>query len=210
MKNGITIALGILSLLGFGIAIGAVVVYLLFSTGGKPKTVTVGPVEIEIPTSQPLTPPVHSQLPTSTAAPQGPSVQSLGTIIVFGNSNAGVQVQIPQSGIYRFAYRSGAYATYAIGNEPADTKTWLTAVFIYKGNSASWNGRIINDTDLFLRLADMKYFSTSDEAEKAAQNQYVEAQLNQGDVLTLIAVDALDSYADNPGKVFLEWFLVTY
>lgn len=210
MKNGITVALGILSLLGVGIAVGAVIVYLLFSAGGKPKTVTVGPVEIEVPTSQPLATPVYSQLPTSTAEPQGPSTQSLGTIIVFGNSNAGIQVQIPQSGIHRFAYRSGAYATYAVGNEPAGTKTWLTAVFIYKGDRALWNGRIIDDTNLFLRLADMKYFSTSDEAEKAAQGQYVEMQLNQGDVLTLIAVDALDAYADNPGKIFIEWSLITY
>jgi hypothetical protein len=210
MKNGVAIALGILSLIGVGIAVGAVVVFLLLSAGGKPTNVTVGPVQIEIPTSQPYTPPIHSQLPTSTTEPQGPSVQSLGTIIVFGNSNAGIQVQIPQSGIYRFAYRSGAYATYAIGNEPAGTKTWLTAVFIYKGDRALWNGRIIDDTNLFLRLADMKYFATSDEAEKAAQNQYVEMQLNQGDVLTLIGVDALDAYADNPGKVFVEWFLVTY
>ena len=210
MKNGLTIALGILSLLGIGVAIGAVVVFLLLSAGGKPKNVNVGPVEIEIPTSQPVTTPVHLQLPTSTTEPQGPTIQSLGTIIVFGNSNSGVQAQIQQSGIYRFAYRSGSYATYAVGNEPEGVKTWLTAVFIFKGNRALWNGKIIDDTNLFLRLADMKYFSTSAEAEQAAQGQYVEAQLNQGDILTIIAVDALDAYADNPGKVFVEWFLVTY
>ena len=210
MKNGLTITLGILSLLAVGVAIGAIVVFLLLSMGGTPKNVNVGPLEIEIPTSQPLTPPINSQLPTSTTEPQGPVLQSLGTIIVFGNSNAGVQLQIPQSGIYRFAYRSGAYATYAVGNEPAGLKTWLTAVFIYKGDRALWNGTTIDDTNLLLRLADMKYFSSSDEAEKAAQGQYLEVPLNQGDVLTLIAVDALDAYPDNPGKVFVEWFLVTY
>ena len=190
--------------------ISVLLIIILLLAGYRITKFTIGGVELEAPTSQPLTTPVYSQLPTSTAAPNGPVAKSLGTIIVFGNSNAGIQVEISQSGIYRFAYRNGAYATYTVGNEPVDTKTWLTAVFIYKGNSASWNGRIINDTDLFLRLADMKYFSTSDEAEKAAQGQYVEAQLNQGDVITLIAVDAFDSYADNPGNVFIEWFLVTY
>jgi hypothetical protein len=210
MKNGLTIALGILSLLAIGVAIGAIVVFFLFSIGGRPTNVNVGPVEIEIPTSQLLTPPTYSQLPTSTPEPQGPNVQSLGTIIVFGNSNAGVQIEIPQSGIYRFAYRSGAYATYAVGNEPAGVQTWLTAVFIYEGDRATWNGTTIDDTNLLIRLADMKYFSSSDEAEKAAQGQYLEVPLNQGDVLTLIAVDALDAYTDNPGKVFVEWSLVTY
>jgi hypothetical protein len=210
MKNGLTVALGILSLLGIGIAIGAVVVYFLFAAGGKPKTVTVGPVEIEVPTSQPLTPPVYSQLPTSTAEPQGPVVQSLGSIIVFGNSNAGVQTQIPQSGIYRFAYRGGSYSSYVSGNEPAGLKPWLTAVFIYRGDRALWNGNIIDTQNRFLSLADMKGFSNSADAEKAAEGEYIEAQLNQGDVLTLIAVDGLDAYADNPGKVFIEWFLVTY
>lgn len=56
----------------------------------------------------------------------------------------------------------------------------------------------------------MSYFVTSDEAEKAAHGQYVEAQLNQGDVITLIAVDGRDAYADNPGQVVVECFFVQY
>ena len=95
-------------------------IVILLLLGYRITKFTIGPVEMEAPTSQPLTPPVHSQLPPSTTEPYGPIVQSLGSIIVFGNSNAGVQLQIPQSGIYRFAYRGGSYSSYASGNEPAD------------------------------------------------------------------------------------------
>ena len=146
--------------------------------------------------------------PTSTAAPEGTRTESLGPITVFGNSNAGVQITIPETGVYRFAYRGGAYATYAIGVSPSGLKTWLTSVFIFQGSHALWDGRRIRDENLFLRLADMHYWDTAEEAESAAEGQYVEAQLSQGEVLTLIAVDHYDAYADNPGQVVLEWFLV--
>ena len=211
-SHPLQIALAILALLGIGVGIGAVVTIALLNSPLRPKEVSVGPVSYEIPTSQPLTPvPVtQSGIPTSTPEPQGPSIQSLGTIRVFGNSNAGVQIQIPETGIYRFTYRGGAYATYAIGNAPPDTKTWLTAVFIFRGPQALWDGRRIKDENVFLRLADMKYWASAEEAENAAQGQYVEAQLNQGDVLTLIAVDHFDAYADNPGHVVVEWSRVEY
>jgi len=209
-SHPLQIALAILALLGVGIGIGAVITIVILNSPLKPKEVSVGPVSYEIPTSQPQTPVVKPGFPTATSAPQGPSLQSLGIIRVFGNSNRGVQIQIPRSGIYRFTYRSGSYSTYAVGRAPENVKTWLTAVFIYKGDRALWKGNIIDDTNLFLRLADMSYFTTSDEAEKAAQGQYVEAQLNQGDVITLIAVDGRDAYADNPGQVLIEWFFVQY
>jgi len=213
MKDKLEIILGALAILGIGIGIGAVVVVVFISSGRfNPSKVSVGPVEFEVPTSQPFTPvpAVQSEIPTSTTEPQGPTVQSLGTIRIFGNSNAGVQIQIPETGIYRFAYRGGAYATYAVGNAPSDTETWLTSVFIYRGPQALWDGRRIKDESLFLRLADMKYWASAEEAESAAQGQYVEAQLSQGDVLTLIAVDHFDAYADNPGQVTVEWSLVKY
>lgn len=209
-SHPLQIALGILALLGIGIGIGAVITIVVLNSPLKPKEVRVGPISYEIPTSQPQTPVPNPQVPTPTRAPQGPLLQPLGTIRVFGNSNAGVQIQIPETGIYRFAYRSGAYSTYAIGNAPPDIKTWLTAVFIYRGPQALWDGRRIRDESLFLRLADMKYWASAEEAENAAQGQYVEAQLTQGDVLTLIAVDHFDAYADNPGYVVVEWFRVEY
>ncbi len=211
MKENLQLILGALSLIGIGLAIGAILVFVFMSPGGLvPEKVSVGPVDFVVPTSQPFTPVVQPSIPTSTTEPQGPSIQSLGTIRVFGNSNAGVQIEIPETGIYRFSYRSGAYSTYAVGNSPADTKTWLTAVFIYRGNQALWDGRRIKDESLFLRLADMKYWDSAESAENAAQGQYVEAQLAKGDILTLIAVDHFDAYADNPGQVIIEWFYVRY
>jgi hypothetical protein len=211
MKENLQLILGALSLIGIGLAIGAILVFVFMSPGGLvPEKISVGPVDFIVPTSQPFTPVVQPSIPTSTTEPQGPSIQSLGTIRVFGNSNAGVQIEIPETGIYRFSYRSGAYSTYAIGNSPEGAKTWLTAVFIYRGNQALWDGRRIKDESLFLRLADMKYWDSAESAENAAKGQYVEAQLAKGDVLTLIAVDHFDAYADNPGQVIIEWFYVRY
>ncbi len=213
-SHPLQIALAVVALLGIGVGIGAVITITLLNFPLRPKEVSVGPVSYEIPTSiptsQPQTPVVKPDLPTPTTAPQGPSVQSLGTIRIFGNSNQGVQIQIPKSGIYRFAYRSGAYSTYPVGRAPENTKTWLTAVFIYRGDRALWDGRRIKDESLFLRLADTSYWSTAEEAERAAQGQYVEAPLTQGETLTLIAVDHFDAYADNPGQVVIEWFFVQY
>jgi len=211
MSNRIQIILGAFTLIGVGIGVGAILVFIFMSPNGlTPKEVNVGPVVFDVPTSQPYTPVAQSKIPASATESQGPTIQSLGTIRVFGNSNAGVQIQIPETGIYRFSYQSGAYATYATGNAPTNTKTWLTAVLVYRGNQALWDGRRIKDESSFLRVADMKYWDSAESAEKAAQGQYTEAQLSQGDVLTLIAVDHFDAYADNPGQVILEWFLVKY
>lgn len=210
MKDNLRSVLGALTLIGVGIAIGLILAYILPHFDLRPKEIAVGPVRYEIPTSQPQTPVAQPQMPTSTSEPRGPYLQSLGTIRIFGNSNQGVQIWIPQSGIYRFAYRSGAYSTYPVDGAPANTNTWLTAIFVFRGDRALWDGRRIKDESLFLRLADTKYWASAEEAEKSAQGQYVEAQLNQGDVLTLIAVDHFDAYADNPGQVVIEWFFVEY
>jgi len=209
-SHPLQIALAILALLGVGIGIGAVITIVILNSPLKPKEVSVGPVSYEIPTSQPQTPVVKPGFPTATSAPQGPSLQSLGTIRVFGNSNQGVQIQIPRSGIYRFTYRSGAYSTYPAGREPENTKTWLTSIVIFRGDRAIWDGTRIKHEDAFLLLADTGYWSSSEEAERSAQGQYLEAPLSEGDVLTLIAVDHFDAYADNPGQVVIEWFFVQY
>jgi len=212
MRNShpLQIALAVLALLGIGITIGAVVTIVAINSPLKPKEVSVGPISYEIPTSQPQTPVVKPGLPTATSAPQGPFLQSLGTIRIFGNSNQGVQIQIPRSGIYRFTYRSGAYSTYPIGRAPENTKTWLTAIMIFRGDRAVWDGTRIKHENAFLRLADTGYWSSSEEAERSAQGHYLEASLNEGEVLTLIAVDHFDAYADNPGQVVVEWFFVQY
>ena len=210
MKDNSRLLPSKLAWLGFGIAIGLILAYILPHFDLRPKEIKVGPVSYEIPTSQPQTPVVQPQMPTSTSEPLAPYLQSLGTIRVFGNSNQGVQIQIPQSGIYRFAYRNGAYSTYPVDGAPANTNTWLTAILVFRGDRALWDGTRIKDESLFLRLADTKYWASAEEAEKSAQGQYVEASLNQGDVLTLIAVDHFDAYGDNPGQVVIEWFFVEY
>lgn len=191
-------------------ALGAISVVVLISLGLIPKETVVGPVSYEIPTSQPQTPVARPQIPASTSPPEGPRTVSLGTIRVFGNSNQGIQIEVQESGVHRLAYQSGAYATYPVGGAPESTKTWLTAVLIFRGDRALWDGRRIRDESLFLRLADTNYWASAEEAEQSAQGQYVEAQPSQGDVLTLIAVDHFDAYADNPGQVVIEWSILHY
>ena len=210
MKDKLQLILGAITLIGIGIGVGAILILILQQSGLQPREVVVGPVSYEIPTSQPQTPVANPEIPTATSEPQGPHLQSLGTLRIFGNSNQGLQVQIPQSGIYRFAYRSGAYSTYPVGYAPPETNTWLTAVLIFRGDRALWDGTRIEDESAFLRLADTRYWASAEEAERSAQGQYVETQLTQGDVLTLIAVDHFNAYADNPGQVVVEWFAVRY
>lgn len=213
-NNPLQIALAVIALLGIGVGIGAVITITLLNSPLRPKEVSVGPVNYEIPTSiptsQPQTPAIRVGLPTPTTAPQGPSLQSLGTIRVFGNSNQGVQIQVPRSGIYRFAYRSGSYSTYPAGRAPENTKTWLTAIIVFRGDRALWDGTRIKHESALLRLADTGYWSSADEAERSAQGQYLETNLTEGEILTLIGVDHFDAYADNPGQVVIEWFFVQY
>lgn len=210
MKDKLQLILGAIALIGIGIGIGTILILILQRSGLQPREVVVGPVSYEIPTSQPQTPVVELGVPTSTSLPQGPSFQSLGTIRVFGNSNQGVQIQIPQSGIYRFAYRSGSYSTYPIGYVPENIRPWRTAIFIFRGDRALWDETIIRKESALLWLADMGDRDSAEDAEEAAQSEYVEIPLNQGEMLTLIAVDGFDAYADNPGQVVVEWFVVWY
>ncbi|MGC1376683.1 MAG: hypothetical protein WA821_10680 [Anaerolineales bacterium] len=72
MKNGLAIALGIITLLGVGVTIGAVIVLLLMFFGGRPTHVGVGPVEFEIPTAMASQSQAPSNAPTyPTSAPGG-------------------------------------------------------------------------------------------------------------------------------------------
>jgi hypothetical protein len=207
MKDKLQLAM---TLIGLGIGIGALLVLILQQLGFQPREIGVGPVTYEIPTSQPQIPVTVPTIDMATSEPQAPNLHSLGTLRLFGNSNQGLQVQIPESGIYRFVYREGSYSTYPVGFAPPETDTWLTSVLIFRGDKALWDGPRIKHERTFLRLADTKYWASAEEAEKAAQGQYVEAQLNQGDILTLIGVDHFDAYTDNPGQVIIEWFLVSH
>lgn len=164
--------------------------------------------EVSIPTSLPQVTTQNTSLATATTEPQGPTITSLGTVRIFGNSNQGVQVQISETGIYRFSYRSGSYSTYGIGMSPSGVKTWLTAVHIFRGDSAKWEGRTISTEGLLAKMADTGYWFAESEAENAGDGKYTELYLNNGDILTLVAVDHFDAYADNPGQVVVELFYV--
>jgi hypothetical protein len=209
-QKSIELVVGALTLIGVGIAIGGFLVYMLISSGFRPSKISVGPIDLEAPTSQQQTPVVQPQAATSTGEPHGPSITSLGLLRVLGNSNRGVQIQAQQRGTYRFTYQSGAYSTYPIGNPPQDMNTWRTAIFIFRGDRALWDATRLKDESALLRLADSKYQASAEGAEQSAQGLYLETDLSEGDVLTLIAVDHMDSYADNPGQVVIEWFLVKY
>lgn len=209
LKDRLDIVIKVLTILGM-VGFGCIAIYLLL-IGNGPSTFDLGPLEWQISTSFPQTPfVVPNDVPTNTSQPSGPSLESLGIIQIFGNSNQGTQIQIPKTGVYRFAYLSGSYATYPINSEPPDTKTWLTAVLVFDGNRAIWDGRTIRSTDALLKLFDTKYWESSDEAENSARGQYLEYQFGEGSILTLIAVDHLDSYNDNPGQVFVELYFVQY
>jgi hypothetical protein len=171
---------------------------------------TIGPVGLSAPTSQPQTPVVVEQIVTSTSEFNGPALQSLGIIRILGNSNQGIQIKVPETGIYRFSYKSGSYATYPVGGAPKDLKTWLTAVCFFRGDRALWDGTRLRTEDALLRLTDVGYRLSAEEAENVAYGQYLDVQLTEGDILTLIAVDHLDAYADNPGQIVIEWLLVRY
>lgn len=156
------------------------------------------------PTPQPIEP---TSLPVAQPVPQT-QPQSLGLIRIFGNSRQGEQLRVEKAGVYRFEYRSGAYAVFPEGAAPNGTKTWLTAIFFFDGDRSKWDGERIKDDELLLRLADTKYWASQAEAENSAQGQYVETHLNAGQVITLTAVDAQSAYADNPGQVIIEYFYV--
>lgn len=200
----------ILGLLGLVFVAGFALAWFLFSIGVKVASVNIGPFDVVIPTSQPQTPMsiMPNQIPTSD--PQGSTLEYLGALRVLGNSRQGLQIQMPKSGAYRFVYQSGAYSTYPINTSPPDVKTWLTAVLIFRGDKAEWDGEKIKHESALIRLADTNYWATAGEAERSAKGQYMEANLNRGDVLTFIGVDDYSWYADNPGQIVIEWYFLKY
>ncbi len=167
------------------------------ATVSQPEAATAKPAAI--PSSPPRVQPI---------TPQVPQPVSLGTIRIPGNSNQGIQIRIDQSGYYMFRYVSGAYSTYPLNQSPSGTKTWLTAVLIFKGPRALWEGESVKGDSSFARVADTAYWSSAQEAENASRGMITRASLNKGDVLTLIAVDGQSYYSDNPGEVTLELLIL--
>lgn len=130
---------------------------------------------------------------------------SLGTVEIPGNSNQGIQLRAQESGTYVFRYVSGSYSTYPTERIDEGMKTWLTAVVVFKGERAEWDGMNVKDDAAFLRVADTgRYWESAEKAENSAREMRAQARLDRGEVLTLIAVDKQAYYFDNPGQVVLE------
>lgn len=127
----------------------------------------------------------------------------LGKVLVPGNSNRGVAFQAPIAGVVSFNYESGAYSVYPLGEEPEGVETWLTSVFVYRGDRAAWVGETISDGAAVLRLFGGQYSPTADEAATAATGRSSDLAVEQGEIFTLIAVDHQNAYSDNVGAVEL-------
>ena|SRR5487761_2380663 len=82
-------------------------------------------------------------------------------------------------------------------------KPWLTAVMVFQGTSAQWQGETIDGSQALLNLFATSYFATEQGAEDSAKGQSESASLTAGQSITLIAVDSQSYYYDNVGGVNL-------
>jgi hypothetical protein len=158
-------------------------------------TSTITPGEVTTPTAS-NTPPLPEILPT-------PIPFTIGTLIVPADTNEGIKFDVPAAGRYYFKYLSGSYSVYPENNIPEGTKTWLTAVRIFKNREIEWNDVEISDSP-DLSASDFGYYSTLGEAEARAQGSTATISLKEGDYLILVAVDGRPYYSDNPGQVVYE------
>lgn len=117
-----------------------------------------------------------------------------------GNTNTGITITIPETGNYRFSYTGGAYRT-----NPADTNSWLTAIYIFRGNNPVWSGRLFDKASADI-LADHGLVDSESRASESATGDYIEGNYSAGEVLTLLGADYSDSYLDNKGEVDISLF----
>ncbi|MCG8376299.1 MAG: hypothetical protein MI702_07435 [Chlorobiales bacterium] len=195
------------------ILISLLLILMLFLVLGIPNSINIPPFGWDLPpTSRPVTPePTDPSSPTVITSTIGvASKESLGVLRVLGNSNQGIQLVTESTGYHLFEYRGGAYSGWPINAEPEGRDTWLTAVRVYSGDQPTWDGKVLTFDGLILRIADMGYQSSAEEAELLAQGQNGQVWLEEGDVITLIAVDDREAYSDNPGQILLEWFFLQY
>jgi hypothetical protein len=99
-----------------------------------------------------------------------------------------------------------------LGKVPAGISPWLTSVIVFRANSAPFDGKVLRKSDAILWVADNDYSADRDEAVAKARaypgDQDVD--LVAGDVITLVGVDEIQAYADNPGTVALRMSFVTF
>lgn len=131
--------------------------------------------------------------------------ENLGTVTIPGNTSDGIPFVARQAGTYLFTYESGAYSTLA-----TDEASWRTAILAFSGQ-VQWvpdgDKFAINKSAALRRIADTGSFDNEQTAVVRAQGRWNSVFLRAGQSLTLVAVDHLYWYSDNPGSVVLH---VTY
>lgn len=150
-------------------------------------------------------------VPPSSPPPSATTTeQHIAAIDMLGNMSNGVQFTLPNmAGLYRFKYVSGAYSIYAIGAEPPGVKTWLTSVFIFRGDQVPYDDEILRKSQAVLALADIPYSATKEDAvQKASQDHDgLKVRFSAGEVISLVGVDHRSYFSENPGEVIVN---VTY
>jgi hypothetical protein len=184
-----------------------VIVLLRGITPTAAPPVPVGP-EPPILSSEPSRP---TPLPTSDGSLQPQLViEPIKTVSVPGRLANGVQFTAERTGTYRFAYDGGAYAVYRPGSEPKGFRPWLTAVCVFSGDGVPFDGEVLQKDRAVLRVADNEYAASEKAAiDLATGGSWFETNLTAGQTVTLVGVDHLYSYGDNPGAVRIEISLVT-
>jgi hypothetical protein len=159
-----------------------------------------------VATAEPAwSPPGETASPADSPDVISPAAGQVATLAVRGDSQGGVQISFSKTGTYRFTYVKGAYAVWPSGKAPPGVRPWLTSVIIFKGSRAPFRDHELNQSDAILRIEDNGYSATEGEAEtKAGDPDAVFADLQAGEIVTLIGVDDHFAYFDNPGEVIIE------
>ncbi|MCI0397749.1 MAG: hypothetical protein L0332_29395 [Chloroflexi bacterium] len=148
--------------------------------------------------------------PESTAAPPMPTqVQSisLDPFTVPANTSEGIRFPAELTGWYTFRYVDGAYSTYPVDQIPPGTATWLTGITVFKNKPVQWDGTVVG-RNFDEAVNDYNYQFSETEAEARAQGSSFRIFLEQGDYITLVAIDHQSSYDDNPGAIIFEVFFL--
>lgn len=157
-----------------------------------------------------VTPDLSPPTPTSTPRPTASTrIDPVARISVPGRSARGIQFTAEKGGTYRFAYAGGAYSVYAPGTEPKGFRPWLTAVCVFDGDQAPFDGEVLRKGQALLRIADNAYAGSQQDAiDLATGSSWFETDLADDQTVTLIGVDHRYSYGDNPGTVEIQISLV--
>jgi hypothetical protein len=139
--------------------------------------------------------PLPSPTPTPTPKPQ--------TFIIPGYQDAGVRVNIPTTGIYRFTIEDGAYSPWPTDNYPGN-RGWFTLLHIYKNRSITWGKtpwEKIGPIEPDFTLGVGEYMPDKNDAISAAKGASLNLKLGANDYLIFVPIDEQGQYADNRGEI---------